>query len=487
MTEKELFIKQLKKEPIEEKPITKYFFLVTNNCINLMLRETGACSTLINDEQIETNGVTTNEFKETISSLPIGSTNISMFTFCPWLGNKKNSNSIAKFLKDEGIAYETDAWKITYNQKEIENPDKFDRFKIAVEDFINQKEPTYNHSDTIKTPSVISIKEIEEKEVSWLISDYIPRGQISIIAGDGGSGKTTTWCSIAAAISSGKKAFFDPIPEQFEQYEPQKVLFFSSEDSLEYTLKARLRKAGANMSNIYSVPLTDDCFNEIKFDSSVLETLIAQVKPALCIFDPLQSFIPPNIQMGKRNEMRNCLNRLIGLGEKYNCTFLIICHTNKQTGVYGRKRISDSADIWDISRSVFIVGETADHKRYLSNEKNNYAETGETAIFTIEDGLAVFNNYSDKKDQDFVRERDYNAYQAPQRQDAEKFILDFLKNGKKPTKDLDEAASAAGISKKTMERAKTQLRKKKILNISSDGFGSNKIFYSYLSNNHPIP
>ncbi len=486
MTEKEIFIGQLKKEPILEKPITRYFFLVTDNCINLMLKETGACSILINDNQIENNGITTNEFKNIISTLPIGSTNLSMFTFCPWLGTKKDNNFMIKFLKQEGIAYETDAYKITYNKKEIENPNKFDKFKIAVEEFIKQKESTYNFSD-IKIPSIISIKEIEEKEVSWLISGYIPRGQISIMGGDGGAGKTTVWCSIAAAISSGKKAFFEPIPEQFEQCEPQKVLFFSSEDSLEYTLKARLRKAGANMNNIYSVPLTDNYFNEIKFDSPVLEKLIAEVKPTLCIFDPLQSFIPPDIQMGKRNEMRNCLNRLIGLGEKYNCTFLIICHTNKQTGVYGRKRISDSADIWDIARSVFIVGETAEHKRYLSNEKNNYAETGETAIFTIEDGVAVFDNYSNKKDQDFVRERDYNSYQAPQRQDAEKFIIDFLRSGKKPTKDLDEAANAAGISKKTMERAKTQLRKKKILQVKSEGYGNTKIFYSYLLDNRSIP
>lgn len=144
-------------------------------------------------------------------------------------------------------------------------------------------------------------------------------------------------------------------------------------------------------------------------------------------------------------------------------------------------------EVRDIARSVFIVGETAEHKRYLSNEKNNYAETGETAIFTIEDGVAVFDSYSNKKDQDFVRERDYNSYQAPQRQDAEKFILDFLKNGKKPTKDLDEAASAAGISIGTLKRAKTKLREQKLLGIKSEGYGNTKIFYSYLLDNRSIP
>lgn len=61
--------------------------------------------------------------------------------------------------------------------------------------------------------------------------------------------------------------------------------------------------------------------------------------------------------MGDRNAMRQCLEPLIGYGDKYGTTFLIIEHTNKQSGVYGRRRIADSADIWDISRSVLIVGD----------------------------------------------------------------------------------------------------------------------------------
>lgn len=131
--------------------------------------------------------------------------------------------------------------------------------------------------------------------------------------------------------------------------------------------------------------------------------------------------------------MRNCLNPLIGWGEKYGCTFLIVVHTNKRQGVFGRNRVADSADIWDISRSVLIVGQTQDGKRYLSHEKSNYGEPGATAIFDIVDGVAVFEEYSDKKDKDFVGERDFETRQAPQRADAERFIYEFLKNGKKPT------------------------------------------------------
>lgn len=340
-----------------------------------------------------------------------------------------------------------------------------------------------NNANTNK-PLLVPLSDVEEKEAEWLVPQYIPKGQITVLAGDGGSGKTTIWCGQAAAVSNGSKVFFDAVPGEFAQCEPQKVLFFSSEDSIEYTLKARLRKAGANLENIFSVSLRDERFSQIKFNSQLLKNLIEQIKPALVIFDPIQAFIPPDIQMGQRNAMRNCLNPLIGLGEEYGTTFLIIVHTNKRQGVYGRNRIADSADVWDIARSVLITGTTTDNEiRYLSHEKSNYGEPGETVLYTIEDGIAVFKEYCNKHDSDFVKERDLSTYQAPQRQDAEKFIQNYLKNGTKPTAEMDEEAKAIGISKNTLSRAKTSLIQRGKLGVRSVGNGQNKVWYSYLIEN----
>ena len=140
---------------------------------------------------------------------------------------------------------------------------------------------------------------VEEKEPAWLIQDYIPLYQISSLAGDGGSGKTTIWCALAAAVSAGKVPFIlDDFP--FEPFEPQRVMFFSAEDSFEYTLKRRLRKNGANLSNIYSIDIADDRFQDVKFNSPFLEQLLDKYRPALCVFDPIQAFVPPDIRMGDR-------------------------------------------------------------------------------------------------------------------------------------------------------------------------------------------
>lgn len=335
---------------------------------------------------------------------------------------------------------------------------------------------------------MVTANSAEEKTPDWLISEYMPRYQITSLAGDGGSGKTTVWCAIAAAISSGRETFFEQfLPDDWPKGDPKKVMFFSAEDSVEYTLKRRLRKNGANLENIMFIDISDDRFQDVKFNSFFLEQLIEKHRPALCIFDPIQAFVPPDIRMGDRNAMRNCLAPLIGYGEKYGVTFLIIEHANKQSGVWGRKRIADSADIWDISRSVLMAGESNEKGvRYLSHEKSNYGPTGSTVLYRIVDEVVQFKGYTDKKDKDFVTEVDYSTRQAPQRGEAKEFILDFLKDGEKEVAELDEMAKAMSISNGTLTRAKADLKRDGKVKYRNTGQGKNKKFFISLTDSEKV-
>lgn len=328
---------------------------------------------------------------------------------------------------------------------------------------------------------MVTMDSAQEKSPDWLITDYMPRYQITSLAGDGGSGKTTVWCALAAAVSSGKKSFLENfLPNDWGGGDPQIVMFFSAEDSFEYTLKRRLRKNGAMLENIFSIDIADERFQDIKFNSPFLEQLLAKYRPALCIFDPIQAFVPPDIRMGDRNAMRNCLAPLIGYGEKYGTTFLIVEHANKQSGVWGRKRIADSADIWDISRSVIMAGETNEQGiRYLSHEKSNYGLTGNTILYGIEDEVISFKGYTWKKDKDFVTEVDYTTRQAPQREEAKEFILDFLKDGEKEVSELDAMAKAQSISANSLKNAKSELKKEGRIKYRNAGSGRtcDKKFY----------
>lgn len=249
------------------------------------------------------------------------------------------------------------------------------------------------------------ISNFEESEAEWLIAGWIPVGQITIFASDGGVGKTTIDCAIAAAISSGTTCILD---KEDTQRAPGRVLFLTTEDSISKKLRKKLRNLGADLDNIIAPDPSLDMNNslhDLKFGSPALREIIREFKPVLCILDPVQGYVPPDINMGSRNAMRDCLAPLATLGEETGCAFLIVCHTNKRRGASGRERISDSSDLWDIARSVLMAGFTGDDEvRYISNEKNNYAERQETVLFRIDKGLPRFVGFSQKRDADYVME-----------------------------------------------------------------------------------
>ena len=307
-----------------------------------------------------------------------------------------------------------------------------------------------------------TLDEFEEEEAAWIIPGWIPEGQITLMAADGGVGKTTVWCNLISAVSNGASCILDP-PGYTRK--PEKVGFLTTEDSVRKKLKKKLRLAGANLKNIISPDFLKDedgQLRDMKFGSDKMKQFISSFRLVLCVFDPVQGFVPPDINMGSRNAMRDCMAPLISLGEEYGTTFLVVCHTNKRKGAYGRDRIADSADLWDIARSVIMAGFTEDQGiRYLSNEKNNYTELQETILFSIDqDGLIQREGTSWKRDKDYMADA-AAATSAPKRDDCKEYILHALDDagGSMKTKDLEEQANEAGYSYITIRRAKDSLKK----------------------------
>lgn len=366
--------------------------------------------------------------------------------------------------------------KVVIPTPDIEKGDVSDFFEThSVEDL----EKLIENTRTETRVRALSMSDVEEEPVEWLVPNYIPSGQISLLVGDGGQGKTSVWCNLVAGITSGGKTIFDTDNPFDEKREGRKCMFFSSEDSVPKVLKQRLRRAGADESKVLFVDLTDKDFDLIKFDAPELEELIAENRPALCVFDPLQSFIPATVQMGSRNAMRQCMSPLIALGEKYGTSFLIVMHTNKKLGVSGRTRCADSADIWDIARSVLIVGYTGEGDiHYLSHEKSNYAQPEETILYSIEDGRIVYKGTSEKRDRDYVAENSRVSRTAPARDEAKEIILNILSDGETHrVSDLDNTVKSSGVSFITLKRAKTELKKEGKIQYTVEGFGNAKTFY----------
>ena len=313
------------------------------------------------------------------------------------------------------------------------------------------------------------LADVPMQSVAWLVPQLLPLGEVSLLGADGGTGKGIWQAQLIAYVTAGKTSGFFPLPPQ----QTGKVLLLAGEDDPGKVLKARLLAAGADMNRVL-VLTADDYFGKtgqsLTLKDQALADFAAKAGPLLLIVDPLQSFLPADVEMASRNQMRGALLPLRAIAAKQGCAVLIVMHSNKKQGVSGRARLADSSDIWDMARSVLMMGRAKnDGKIYLSHEKSSYARPQQTVLLHIDDvevegvktARAVFDGYTDKKDADFIEERRVRT--AETRQDTRSAILNVLSEsrlGSMPSNELRAAVlREVGCSDGTYNRAYTELIK----------------------------
>ena len=311
------------------------------------------------------------------------------------------------------------------------------------------------------------LADVPMQSVAWLVPQLLPLGEVSLLGADGGTGKGIWQAQLIAYVTAGKTSGFFPLPPQ----QTGKVLLLAGEDDPGKVLKARLLAAGADMNRVL-VLTADDYFGKtgqpLTLKDQALADFAAKAGPLLLIVDPLQSFLPADVEMASRNQMRSALLPLRAIAAKQGCAVLIVMHSNKKQGVSGRARLADSSDIWDMARSVLMMGRSnSDGKIYLSHEKSSYSRPQQTVLLHIEDveldgvrtAQAVFDGYTDKKDADFIKEP--RVRQAQTKEDTRDAILNVLAESRLGSMASSELRAAVvkeiGCSDRTYERAYADL------------------------------
>ena len=320
-----------------------------------------------------------------------------------------------------------------------------------------------------KPPAPECMKDVKSENVQWLVPELLPLGELSLLGADGGTGKGIWQAQLIAYVTAGKTSGFFPVPP------PQtgKVLILAGEDDPGKVLRGRLLAAGADMEKVMVVT-SDDYYiqtgKQLCIKDKALADFVDTSEPILMILDPLQSFLPADVEMASRNQMRSILLPLKAIAAAQQCAVLLVMHSNKKQGVSDRKRLADSSDIWDMARSVLMMGRAKnDGKIYLSHEKNSYARPQQTVLLHIDDvevegvktARAVFDGYTDKKDADFIEERRVRT--AETRQDTRSAILNVLSEsrlGSMPSNELRAAVlREIGCSDSTYNRVYSDLTK----------------------------
>lgn len=309
----------------------------------------------------------------------------------------------------------------------------------------------------------VNLAEVEPEEVTFLWQPYIPRGKLTLLEGDPAAGKTFLALALAAAVTAGNPL---PNPEHegrpVRRREPENVVFMSAEDGIADTLVPRLLKMEVDMARIFAVQgtWTDDEEGTFSFDDiELLDSFMADKKPALVVIDPLQAFLGAKVDMHRANETRPVLAKLGRLAEKYQCAMLILRHLSKGTATKGIYRGMGSIDFTAAARSVLLAGcDPQDQRnRAIVQIKSSLAPAGPSIGYTLDPargflwaGLSPL-TAADLLGSDLVKKEKTKMEQAGE------FLRDVLKDGPMEAKEIEAAANDDGIAKRTLNRAKKEL------------------------------
>ncbi len=306
------------------------------------------------------------------------------------------------------------------------------------------------------SPITVRISDVQREEVRWLWNKRIPRGKLTLIEGDPGVGKSQLTLAISAPITKGLPIFGDD-----GEREPENILIMTAEDGFGDTVRPRLESMEADLSRV--VALTAMIGEDLKeravtlSDLATIETAIIEHKPGLVIVDPIVAFTG-QADTYRSNEVRGLLAPLAALAARHGCAVVAVRHLTKATGGKTIYRGQGSIDFFAAVRSCLLVGKSPDNpkEKIIVHQKSNLGPETPSLKFSIEEGrFEWIGETTITADQ--VLNTPTDSDERSEIDEAVEFLRDTLKDGAVSSKDVFRQAKAAGVSERTLWRAKKRL------------------------------
>jgi hypothetical protein len=198
----------------------------------------------------------------------------------------------------------------------------------------------------------------------------MPLGEITLIPGREGAGKSTFLAWLAAQITNGN------LPGH-HHHQPRAVLYAASEDAWDYTIAPRMLVAGANLDLVHRVDvLTPDGHEGIILpkDTSALAEQARDADAAILMCDPIINLVDERLNTFHATELRQALTPLKVAAETAEIAVAALVHFNKGAHADINSMISGSRGWAEVARAVIAIARDKDADDYtcvLSQTKNN--------------------------------------------------------------------------------------------------------------------
>lgn len=233
--------------------------------------------------------------------------------------------------------------------------------------------------------NLVSAASIKPVAIRWLWPGWLAQGKLHILAGAGGTGKTTLLLGLIATITTGGRW-----PDGSRCLEPGNALIWSSEDDPADTLVPRLTAAGADLSRVHIIQGRTNAQGDADpFDpANDIALLRAAAKEiggvSLLMLDPIVSAVKGD--MHKANDVRRALQGVVDFAEQNLCAVVGISHFAKGgAGSSPADRVIGSQAFSALARTVLVAAKQEDSdQRVLARAKSNIGSDEGGVSYTIE-------------------------------------------------------------------------------------------------------
>jgi RecA-family ATPase len=237
----------------------------------------------------------------------------------------------------------------------------------------------------------------------WLVLDLIPSGTVTMLGGDGGTGKSLLALQLAASVAHGGFPWLGHHPERGT------AVFLSAEDDrdeLHRRVADVARAEGVSLAEMRDLHLLslageDALLATLGPDGSINRTALANAVESylvkhpsqLMVLDTLADLYPGN--ENDRAQARQFIGLCRGIAIRQNCAILLLSHPslsglNSGAGTSGSTAWNNSVRSRLYLERVIQDGyEPNPDARVMTAKKANYGRTGGEINMTWQDGVFV--------------------------------------------------------------------------------------------------
>ncbi len=204
------------------------------------------------------------------------------------------------------------------------------------------------------------------KELNRVLGGGIVPGEMILIGGDPGIGKSTLLLQMAIALSRNGL----------------KVLYITGEESLQ---QVKMRAERLDGTNEEIILLAETNIDQILSN-------VDKLKPQIVIVDSIQTVISSELGSapGSVSQVRECTGQMVRHAKNNDVAYFIVGHVTKDGAIAGPRVLEHMVDC-----VLYFEGDNHNAFRVLRAVKNRFGSTNEIGVFTMESkGLLEVENPS---------------------------------------------------------------------------------------------